>query len=123
MQSNQHFPSELSSQGNTIKLGTSHQGMPGTNGTINPLYRTSVRERVHLIEEYSNINLNNILRPTPCECKDIALVDDENFTINSVSSMIRSQKLKCDCFSDDKYCYDKILEKTKCYSKEERRTN
>jgi CheY-like chemotaxis protein len=44
-------------------------------------------------------------------------VDDENFIINSVSSMIRSQKLKCDCFSDGKYCYEKILEKTKCNCK------
>ena len=110
-------PSELSSQGNTLILGTLYQGLPGSNGTINPLYGTSVRKRIHLIEEYSNINLNNILRPPPCECKDIALVDDENFIINSVSSMIRSQKLKCDCFSDGKYCYDKILEKTKCYCK------
>ena len=110
-------PSELSSQGNTLILGTLYQGLPGSNGTVNPLYGTSVRKRIHLIEEYSNINLNNILRPPPCECKDIALVDDENFIINSISSMIRSQKLKCDCFSDGKYCYDKILEKTKCYCK------
>ena len=105
------------SQSNTLILGTLYQGLPGTNGTVNPLITTSIRKRIHLIEEYSNIKLKNYLRPPPCECKDIALVDDENFIINSVSSMIRSQKLKCDCFSDGKYCYEKILEKAKCNCK------
>ena len=108
---------DFNSQNNTLILGTLYQGLPGTNGTINPSITTSIRRRIHLIEEYSNIKLKNFLRPPPCECKDIALVDDENFIINSVSSMIRSQKLKCDCFSDGKYCYEKILEKTKCNCK------
>ena len=108
---------DYNSQSNTLILGTLYQGLPGTNGTVNPSITTSIRKRIHLIEEYSNIKLKNYLRPPPCECKDIALVDDENFIINSVSSMIRSQKLKCDCFSDGKYCYEKILEKTKCNCK------
>ena len=102
---------------NTLIQGTLYQGLPGTNGTLNPIVNTSIRRRIRLIEEYSNIKLTNFLRPPPCECKDIALVDDENFIINSVSSMIRSQKLKCDCFSDGRYCYEKILEKTKCNCK------
>jgi CheY-like chemotaxis protein len=58
--------------------------------------------------------LSFFLKPLKCDCSDIAVVDDEKIITKSLYNVIKSQGYLCDCFSDGKYVYEKIIQKTMC---------
>lgn len=76
---------------------------------------SSIRNKITQIEKLNKININAIIHSSHCECRDIAVVDDEISILNSMINIIRRRNLQCDFFKDGKDVYEKIVSKAKCF--------
>ena len=76
---------------------------------------SSIRNKITQIEKLNKININAIISSSHCECRDIAVVDDEISILNSMINIIRRRNLQCDFFKDGKDVYEKIVSKAKCF--------
>lgn len=86
------------------------------NSTKKTIYtNSSIRNKITQIEKFNKININAIISSSHCECRDIAVVDDEISILNSMINIIKRQNLQCDFFKDGKDVYEKIVTKSKCF--------
>ena len=76
---------------------------------------SSIRNKITQIEKLNKININAIIHSSHCDCRDIAVVDDEISILNSMINIIRRRNLQCDFFKDGKDVYEKIVSKAKCF--------
>ena len=76
---------------------------------------SSIRNKITQIEKLNKININAIIHSSQCDCRDIAVVDDEISILNSMINIIRRRNLQCDFFKDGKDVYEKIVSKAKCF--------